>query len=256
MTDFNNKQVLITGAGGGIGGALCSHFIDKGASIIALDKDERVAELADSNTLTLVVDISDHAKVTAAIQNVIKQTGDIDILINNAAIATAGTFASTSIESWQREIDVDLNGVYYCTQAVLPTMQSRNQGAIVTIGSVNGLTTLGHPAYSAAKAGLISFTKFLAVEYGRFGIRSNMICPGTVRTPAWQKRVEQQPEIFEQLRKWYPLGRVAEPIDIAKAVAFLASDDASIITGSILTVDGGLMAGNAVMTAELTLEEF
>jgi NAD(P)-dependent dehydrogenase (short-subunit alcohol dehydrogenase family) len=135
-------------------------------------------------------------------------------------------------------------------------MQQKHSGAIVTISSVNALTTLGNPAYSAAKAALISFSQSLAVEYGRFGIRANVVCPGTVQTPAWKERIEKQPDIFEKLKKWYPLGRIAEPIDIAKAAAFLASDDARMITGSVLTVDAGLMAGNAVMAAELTLEAF
>ncbi len=140
--------------------------------------------------------------------------------------------------------------------AVLPGMQDRGRGTIVSVSSVNGLTTLGHPGYSAAKAGLISFTKSLAVEYGRYGIRANVICPGTVRTPVWNDRIRRKPEIFEELVKWYPLRRVVDPADLAKAAAFLASDDASAITGVVLPVDCGLMAGNIVMSSELTLEKY
>ncbi|MEQ8699717.1 MAG: SDR family oxidoreductase, partial [Bauldia litoralis] len=110
--------------------------------------------------------------------------------------------------------------------------------------------------YSAAKAGMISLTKALAMEYGRFGIRANIVCPGTVRTPIWEHRVEKSPEILTELGKWYPLGRVANPIDIARAVGFLASDDAAAITGVVLPVDCGLSAGNIVMTREITLEDF
>ncbi len=137
-----------------------------------------------------------------------------------------------------------------------PACRRRASGAIVNIGSVNGLSTFGDPAYSAAKAGMVSLTQSMAMEYGRYGIRVNIVCPGTVRTPIWQHRVDREPEIHAKLAKWYPLGRVAEPMDIAKAVAFLASDDAAAITGVVLPVDCGLTAGNIVMSRELTLEEF
>jgi NAD(P)-dependent dehydrogenase (short-subunit alcohol dehydrogenase family) len=262
MSDFSGKTVLITGAAGGIGQVLCRHFADHQAAIIALDQADLVIELAaDLRSMgacaeAVVADISDRAQVRAAIAQGVDALGTVDILINNAAIAVAGTLAKTTAAIWNKEIAVDLNGAYYCVEAVIAPMQQNNNGAIVTISSVNALTALGNPAYSAAKAALISFTQSLALEYGRFGIRANVVCPGTVQTPAWKERMEQQPDIFEKLKKWYPLGRIAEPIDIAKAAAFLASDDARVITGSVLTVDAGLMAGNAVMAAELTLENF
>lgn len=262
MPDFSGKTVLITGAAGGIGQVLCRHFAAHNAAVIALDRDEKVHELAEdlrnqsACAEAVTADISDQNQVNEAIRQGADVLGPVDILINNAAIAIAGNLALTTAENWRQDIEVDLNGAYYCTAAVLPAMQERANGAIVAISSVNALTTLGNPAYSAAKAGLISFSKSIAVEYGRFGIRANVVCPGTVQTPVWKERVAKQPEIFENLKKWYPLGRIAEPIDIAKAVAFLASDDARVITGSVLNVDAGLMAGNAIMAAELTLEEF
>jgi NAD(P)-dependent dehydrogenase (short-subunit alcohol dehydrogenase family) len=241
---------------------LCRHFAEHNAAVIALDQADSVVELAaDLRSMgacadAVIADISDRTQVRAAIEQGIQALGDVDILINNAAIALAGTLATTTADIWNKEIAVDLNGAYYCVEAVISAMQQKHSGAIVTISSVNALTTLGNPAYSAAKAALISFSQSLAVEYGRFGIRANVVCPGTVQTPAWKERIEKQPDIFEKLKKWYPLGRIAEPIDIAKAAAFLASDDARMITGSVLTVDAGLMAGNAVMAAELTLEAF
>ena len=262
MTDFSGKTVLITGAAGGIGQVLCRHFAEQNAAVIALDQTEQVLELAEdlrnmgACADAVIADISDQDQVNNAVQQGIEALGSVDILINNAAIAIAGNLALTNGENWRRDIDVDLNGTYYCVNAVIPGMQAKNAGAIVTISSVNALATLGNPAYSAAKAGLISFSKSIAVEYGRYGIRANVVCPGTVQTPVWKERVAKQPEIFENLKKWYPLGRIAEPIDIAKAVAFLASDDARVISGSVLNVDAGLMAGNAIMAAELTLEEF
>jgi meso-butanediol dehydrogenase / (S,S)-butanediol dehydrogenase / diacetyl reductase len=119
------------------------------------------------------------------------------------------------------------------------------------IAPVNGLTGLGEEPYSAAKAGLINLTQNLAIKYGPYGVRANVICPGTVRTPIWGERLAQDPQIFERLARWYPLGRVGETDDIAKAALFLASDDASWITGTTLTVDGGLMAGSYRMAQEL-----
>lgn len=124
------------------------------------------------------------------------------------------------------------------------------------IGSVNGLTSLGDPAYSVAKAAVISYARAIAMEYGPVGIRANVVCPGTVRTPIWQARVDANPQIFEDLRRWYPLGDVATPEDVADAVWFLASPQARMITGAVLPVDGGLMAGNKVMAAELTQHPF
>jgi NAD(P)-dependent dehydrogenase (short-subunit alcohol dehydrogenase family) len=135
-------------------------------------------------------------------------------------------------------------------------MLAERKGAIVNVGSVNALLALGNPAYSAAKAGLINLTKALATEYGRRGIRANMVSPGTIRTesPSWQKRLARDPQVFEKLARWYPVGRVGEPSDIAAAIAFLASDEAAFVNGANLVVDGGLTAGNAPMIEELTLE--
>ena len=125
---------------------------------------------------------------------------------------------------------------------------------IVNIASVNGIAYFANEAYSAAKAGMINLTQAIAVRYGAHGVRCVAIAPGTIRTPIWQEKVEKDPEVFERLRKWYPLGRVGEPEDIANAAMFLASDDAGWITGTVLTVDGGLLAGNYRMTRELLTE--
>ncbi len=120
----------------------------------------------------------------------------------------------------------------------------------------DGLAALGDAAYSAGKAGLISLTRSLAQEFGRYNIRANIVCPGTVRTPIWDERASRNPEVLRELVRWYPLGRIVEPIEIAHAVAFLASDAASAITGAVLAVDCGLTAGNIVMARELTLVDF
>src|SRR6202008_2441860 len=181
--------------------------------------------------------------------------GPIEILGNNAGGSTHGTFARTDAAGWGREIRGNADSAYFCAQAVIPGMQAKRSGVIVNIGSVNGLAALGDPAYSAGKAAMISLTRSLAQEYGRYGVRANIVLPGTVRTPLWEKRAAKDPKVLETLRRWYPLGRIVEPIDIAKAVGFLASDAASAITGAAVPVACGLMSGNIVMRAELTLED-
>jgi NAD(P)-dependent dehydrogenase (short-subunit alcohol dehydrogenase family) len=155
---------------------------------------------------------------------------------------------------WDKDVDVCLKGVFLCSRRVLPRMIERRKGVILNISSVNGLAYLGNEAYSAAKAAVINLTQSIAVRYGPQGIRANAIAPGTIRTPIWQERIQKEPNIFERLKRWYPLGRVGEPEDVANAALFLASDEASWITGIVLRVDGGLMAGNGVMTQELLTE--
>lgn len=259
---LEGKVALVTGAVGGIGSAIVNVFLAEGAAVILCDKkaadlDARVATLRGSGAKAhaAAADITDHAALTAAVTQAAARAGEVDIVVANASTGNlSDTLRSTTPQTWRREIADNMAGQYNTVDVALPAMKRRGAGAIVLIGSVNGLATFGNPAYSAAKAGLISFAKSMAVEYGPLGIRANIVCPGTVRTPAWERRVARNPAIFESLRKWYPLGRVAEPEDIARAVCFLASDEASFISGAVLPVDGGLMAGNRIMTGELTLE--
>jgi NAD(P)-dependent dehydrogenase (short-subunit alcohol dehydrogenase family) len=260
--EFDKKVVAITGAAGGIGQAMCRHFASLGATIAALDKSARVDALAEAlrhdavKAVAVVAEIGDARRVAAAFAEIEAALGPVDILINNAGVSERPTLERTTPETWRADVAVNLHGAYYCAHAVLASMKARRSGIIVTIGSVNALSALGDPAYSAAKAGLISLTKALAVEYGRFGIRANIILPGTVRTPIWEERIARKPEILTELQRWYPLGRIAEPVDVARAAAFLASDAAAAITGAVLPVDCGLSAGNIVMARELTVEEF
>jgi NAD(P)-dependent dehydrogenase (short-subunit alcohol dehydrogenase family) len=259
--EFKNKVVAITGASGGIGRELCQYFGAEGAAIAAFDRSDAVTTFAEHlrgqgiRTESAVVDISDATAVAAAFAKVVSALGAIDILINNAGVTRHPSLEHTTPEGFSEEIDINLNGAYACAYAVLPGMKARRRGAIVNIGSVNGLAALGDAAYSAGKAGLISLTKALALEFGRYNIRSNIVCPGTVRTPIWAERVARNPKVLIELERWYPLGRIVEPIEVIHAVAFLASDAASGITGIVLPVDCGLTAGNIVMARELTLED-
>ena len=255
---FAGTTIAITGAAGGIGQSLCRYFGAAGATIAALDQTSRVEDLPDQlrslgiAAVAATVDIAD----AAAVQQAFARFGTVDVLINNAGITRGATLAKTDPATWDADIGSNLNGAYNCAHAVLPQMAQRRRGNIVTVGSVNGLSALGDPAYSAGKAGLISLTRTIAQEYGRYGIRANIVLPGTVRTPIWDSRMAKDPNVLKTLERWYPLGRIVESDEVANVIAFLASDLASAITGAAIPVDCGLTSGNIVMTRELTLEEF
>jgi NAD(P)-dependent dehydrogenase (short-subunit alcohol dehydrogenase family) len=260
--EFKDKVVAVTGGAGGIGQSMCRHFASLGASVAALDISPKVSAFAaallkdDIKAVSVVVDIAKPEEVKAAFTEVTRTLGPVDVLINNAGYSDHRSIEVTDPRNWHDDVNGNLNGAFNCTHAVLPTMKARKAGSIVTVGSVNAFHALGDPAYSAAKAGLISMTKALAMEYGRYGIRANLIAPGTVRTPLWEERAAKNPKILAELTRWYPLGRIVDPIDVTRAAAFLASDAAAAITGVVLPVDCGLTAGNIVMARELTLENF
>lgn len=263
MPDHTGRVAVVTGAGHGIGRAIATRLAEEGASIGVLELN---AEHAQETTDLLrqaghraemaVTDITDAAAVETAIAGFETNLGPIDLLVNNAAYTDAGDIDGISLEDWHKEVDVNLNGTYHCLRATLPRMKARNAGVVVNIASVNGVRFFGNPAYSAAKAGIINLTQAVASEYGKHRIRCNAVLPGSVRTQnaSWEIRIRKDPDVFKKLGRWYPLGRVAEPEDVAKAVSFLASDDASYITGAALPVDGGLLAGMNVMIEEFILE--
>lgn len=257
-TRFAGKTVAITGAAGGIGRQLCRFFGAEGAALALLDRDERVRTLAEEldakghPASAAIADLSDPPAVAEAFAGF----GEVHLLINNAGVSRHNTLRETNPAGWEEDIDANLNGAYRCSHAVLPQMVERRAGVIISVGSINGLFALGDPAYSAAKAGLIAMTKAIAMEYGRYGIRANCVLPGTVRTPIWDARKARDPEVLKRLERWYPLGRIVEPEEVAQVIAFLASDAASAVTGAAIPVDCGLTAGNIVMSRELTLEDF
>lgn len=255
---LNNKIALVTGAGSGIGRAIAELFAQEGARVVVDDVyGERAQETvkriqaAGGEALAVEADVSKREAVEAMVAQALDCYGRVDILVNNAAVGTGDDILQIDEAGWDTGLAVVLKSVYLCCKAVLPGMIEQKSGAIVNIASVNGLTGLGEEAYSAAKAGVINLTQNMALKYGRFNVRANVICPGTIQTPIWEPQLAKDPQIFERLVPWYPLGRIGQPEDIAKAALFLASDESAWITGVTLPVDGGLMAGSYRMAREL-----
>ncbi|MET7596790.1 MULTISPECIES: SDR family NAD(P)-dependent oxidoreductase [unclassified Streptomyces] len=249
MTRFEGYGVLITGAARGIGAATARRLADEGAGVLVTDVDAAAAQKTAASIRegggraeAFRCDVSDRDSVERAVAYAVEAFGSLDVLVNNAYGCTPDErlFEDESDEVWARDLDLTLTGAYRCCRAALPHLVAGGRGAVVSIGSVNGLQDFGNHAYSAAKAGLGSLTRTLAGHAAPRGVRVNLVVPGTVRTTAWEGRDDD----LELARELYPLGRVGEPEDIAAAVAFLASADAAWITGTTLCVDGGLTAVN------------
>ncbi|MDT3375732.1 SDR family oxidoreductase [Labrys neptuniae] len=240
---LSGRHVLVTGAGGGIGRAMIDAFLRAGATVSGADRD---AALLESLPLQhrLVFDLTDAKACADAVAQLVAQGTTPDILVNNAGFTRAETLDDVDDAVWDSELAINLTGAFHVTRPVMAAMAARGGGSVVFVASVNGLGHYGNPAYSAAKAGLIAYAKSIAVEAGRDGIRANVVCPGSVRTPAWDHRLAKDPTILEDVVSHYPLGRMVRPEDVANAAVFLASPLAAGVTGAVLPVDGGLTAGN------------
>jgi NAD(P)-dependent dehydrogenase (short-subunit alcohol dehydrogenase family) len=260
---YVGKTAIVTGGGNGIGRAIAVRLASEGAAVLIMDLRSEDADAAAQSiskaggrALAVAGDAAVENDVANAVELGVETFGAINVLINNVARTLKATLMECTPDDWDREFEGTLKTAFLFSRAVLPLMVEQGGGAIVNIGSVNGFTYVGNPAYSAAKAGLLNLTQAIAVEYGPRGVRANMVSPGTIRTSArsWVKRQERDPQIFEKLARWYPVGRVGRPDDIASAVAYLGSDEAGFVNGANLVVDGGLTAGQTVMVDELTVE--
>jgi meso-butanediol dehydrogenase/(S,S)-butanediol dehydrogenase/diacetyl reductase len=260
---YVGKAAIVTGGGNGIGRAIAVRLASEGAAVAIVDlQSEDAAAAVESivktggRALAIVADAAVESDVARATERARGAFGAVDVLVNNIGFAGKATLAECTSQDWDRDFEGTLKTAFLFSRAILPLMVEQRGGAIVNIGSVNGFTYVGNPAYSAAKAGLLNLTQAIAVEYGPHGVRANMVSPGTIRTTArsWVKRQERDPQIFEKLARWYPVGRVGRPDDIAAAVAYLGSDEAGFVNGANLVVDGGLTAGQTVMVDELTVE--
>ncbi|WP_108396117.1 SDR family oxidoreductase [Devosia submarina] len=240
---LDGKSVLITGAGGGIGRALVEAFRTAGASIIGVDREPGMLEGLDL-AHTILCDQADPKDTRLAIEQHLMQHGAPDAVVSNAGWTRAEVLEQVDDDVWASELAINLGGAYALTDPIIKAMAARGQGSLVFIASVNALGHYGNPAYSAAKAGLVAYSKAIAVERGRNGVRSNVVCPGSVRTPAWDHRLEADPTLLDNVLPHYPLGRMVSPVEVANAALFFCSDASSGITGTVLPVDAGLTAGN------------
>ena len=243
LTGLASKNVLITGVGGGLGRALAAAFAEEGARVIGADMPG--ADLSDLPLHAQVrFDLRDGPQTRAAAEAISAPTTLPDVLINNAGWTRLERMADITVENADDEIGLNLARVVTFTIPILQAMAARGAGSIVFIASVNALQHFGNPAYAAAKAGIVAFAKGIAVEYGGRGLRANVVCPGSIRTTAWDHRIARDAAIPAKFARVYPMERVVTAQEVARAVVFLSSDLASGVTGATLPVDAGLTAGN------------
>ena len=248
--DLKGKVAIVTGAGGGIGRAISVKFASLGANVVVADIKQEGAgetvslvEKAGTKGLAMNTDITSLPQVQALVKKTLEAFGQVDILVNNAGWDKIEPFVKNSPELWDRVISINLKGPIHCTRAVLDPMMERKYGKIISISSDAGrVGSTGEAVYSACKGGIIAFTKTMAREMARYQINVNCICPGATDTPLLAEITggETGAKIIEAMVKAVPFRRLGKPEDIAGAVAFLASDEASFITGQTLSVSGGL----------------
>jgi 2-hydroxycyclohexanecarboxyl-CoA dehydrogenase len=242
MGRLNDKIAIVTGAGQGIGKAIAEKLAMEGAAVVVTDLDEANAEdtaTALPGAVAIPADVTDRHSVHAMVSRVVRQFGCVDVLVNNAGWDKASPFTDSDPADWDRAIAVNLYGVLHTCQAILPIMAGQGHGAVVNLGSDAGrVGSSGEAVYSAAKGGVIAFTKSLAREMARHQIRVNCVCPGPTDTALFASFAG--PELRAALTKAIPFRRLGQPSDVANVVAFLASDEASFVTGQTLSVSGGL----------------
>lgn len=247
---FENRVVVVSGAAHGIGRATVQRFLSEGARVVALDLDEAALRATAAaldptgeRALTVVCDVTSRVSVQGAVDVVREVFGRIDVLASVAG-GDVDTDEPEGEEHWQQLVELNLNGPARLVRQCRPLLERGS--SIVLVSSVNGMVAAGGVGYSSAKAGLGLLARNLAVDWGPAGVRVNVVAPGTVRTRVWGDEAGGA----DRMRRWYPLGRVGEPEDVAAAIAFLASPDASWITGVTLPVDGGFTAGPLVTMAQ------
>jgi len=250
MGRLENRVAMITGASRGIGFAAARRFAREGARVCMADIDEEGIRRAEESlrgegleVFGLRVDVTDRAQVESAVEETVRRYGRLDILVNNAGVIRDNLLFKMTDEDWQTVMDVHLKGAFYCSRAAQKVMVEQNYGRIINISSTSALGNRGQANYSAAKAGLQGFTKTLAIELGKFGITVNAVAPGFIETEmtrATAARIGVDFDQFvEEVTKQIPVGRIGQPEDIAAALLFFASEEASFVNGQVLYVAGG-----------------
>ena len=245
-----DKIALITGAGSGIGEATAKTFAREGATVVVADIDDLngqrvVQEIQHTGGRAEYIhaDVGNPTDIEQMIAFTTERCGRLDILHNNALFTVIGRIGDLTLEGWKKTVDISLTGYWYATKMALGPMLKQGKGAIINTASVSGLAgdyTLG--VYNAVKAGVVNISRVTGIEYARKGIRCNAICPGPILTPPLQRLGESKPEVFARIKEAIPMGRYGEPQEIANVALFLASDEASFVTGAFIVADGGLWA--------------
>ncbi|MFZ2411422.1 MAG: 3-oxoacyl-ACP reductase FabG [Candidatus Methanoperedens sp.] len=242
---LENKVTVITGAGSGIGKETALLFAKEGAKVVVADMNEKAGEETveeikkNGEGFFVKLDVSNREQAKQMVKLTLEKYGKIDVLINNAGIVQDAFLSKMTEEQWDKVIDVNLKGVFNCSQAVVEVMMNQGNGVIINTSSIVGLNgNVGQVNYAATKAGLIGMTKTLAKELGKKGIRVNAVAPGFIATPMTSNVPEK---ILEMMKEKTPLRRLGEAKDIANAYLYLASDEANFVNGAVLSVDGGLI---------------
>jgi NAD(P)-dependent dehydrogenase (short-subunit alcohol dehydrogenase family) len=254
MFRLDDKIAVVTGAGSGIGAAIAGTFARQGARVFVLERDEAAGSgtvkqiEANGGKATLVAcDVADAASVTAAFDAVQRDAGRLDILVNNAGVAHIGTVESTEEADLDRIYSVNVKGVYLCSRAGVRQMLVNGGGVILNLASIASLIGLTDRfAYSMSKGAVLTMTRSIAVDYVKMGIRCNCVCPARVHTPFVDGYLRnsypgREEEMFRQLSEYQPIGRMAEPEEVAALALYLCSDEASFITGQAYPIDGGVL---------------
>ncbi len=251
MSRMKGKVALVTGAGSGIGRATALLFAREGARVVVADivpsggkETVHLIQKAGGEAIFVPADISASEQVQRMIQEAVRAYGRIDYAVNNAGIeAQPAPTADCTEADFDRTVGVNLRGTFLCMKYEIRQMLAQGGGSIVNTSSMAGMVGVaGMPAYTAAKHGIIGLTRTAALEYARAGIRVNAVCPGATRTPMVQQIIAAMPELGKGMEENHPIGRIAEPEEIAEAIVWLCSDSASFVTGHALAVDGGLLA--------------
>ena len=260
MSDFSKHVVIVTGGAKGIGRGICLEFAEAGATVLCADVDDKagVAIVAEGESLRGTIkylsgDVSQDAVCAGLVRNAAEEYGGLHVLCNNVGIQPTSSYLPAHelpVEAWDRIIEVNLKSTFLMSRHAIPVMKQQGGGVIINTASVQGLQSAkGVSAYAASKGGMLSLTRQLALEYAEDNIRVLAVNPGTIDTPLVDEALEalgtDTQDFREQMAAVHPIGRIGKPADVAKVVLFLASEDASFMTGESVCVDGGVMAKGA-----------